>query len=97
VNALSVPTSAVHTVGTFHTVTVLTNGKPTTVRVQVGTIGAERTEITSGLAAGQVVVLADLGAAIPSAGTNTGGFGGGGFGGPGGTRTFGGPTGRFGG
>jgi HlyD family secretion protein len=78
-------------------VTVLTNGKPTIVRVQLGTIGAERTVITSGLEAGQVVVLADLGASIPSAGTNTGGFGGGGFGGGGGgTRTFGGPA-RFGG
>jgi len=53
--------------------------------------------ITSGLEAGQVVVLADLGASIPSAGTNTGGFGGGLGGGPGGTRNFGGPTARFGG
>jgi multidrug efflux pump subunit AcrA (membrane-fusion protein) len=97
VNALSVPTSAVHSVGTLHTVTVLSGGKPTTVRVELGTTGAERTVITSGLKAGQVVVLAALGAAIPSAGTNTGQFGGGGLGGGlGGNRTFGGPT-RFGG
>jgi multidrug efflux pump subunit AcrA (membrane-fusion protein) len=90
VQALTVPTSAVHTIGTFHTVTVLTKNKPSVVRVQIGTVGTERTAITSGLRAGQVVVLADLGQSIPSAGTNTNPFGRGTFGtGFTGTRGFG--------
>ena len=82
VNALTVPTSAVQTTGNAHTVRVLANGKVTTVRVQIGTVGAERTEIKSGLSASQVVVLAVNGQAIPSSGTSstagTGAFGGGG-------------------
>jgi trimeric autotransporter adhesin len=83
---LTVPTSAVTTIGTsFHTVTVLADGKPSTVSIQIGTVGADRTAVTSGLTAGQVVVLADLGQAIPSSNTTTrfGGGGGGGFGGSG--------------
>jgi HlyD family secretion protein len=91
-SALTVPTSAVTTIGTgFHTVTVLADGKTSTVSIQIGTVGADRTAVTSGLSAGQTVVLADLGQAIPSSNTTTrfggggaftgGGLGGGGFGG----------------
>jgi hypothetical protein len=54
---LEVPTAAITTVGTNHTVTVRRNGTDTTVPVGVGLVGATTTEITSGLAAGDVVVL----------------------------------------
>ena len=97
VSAVLVPTSAVqNTTGVRHTVTVLAGGKTTTVPVEIGVVGAQATEITSGLNAGQTVVIADLHAAVPSSnadtriasqfggGTLTGGGGGttrGGFGG----------------
>lgn len=65
-SALTVPTSTVLNNNGRHTVEVLTNGKLTTVTVQVGVIGPLRTQITSGLKAGQTVVLADLHAALPT-------------------------------
>ncbi|MCU1394426.1 MAG: efflux transporter, family, subunit [Ilumatobacteraceae bacterium] len=87
--ALTVPTSAVTTDGTQHTVTVLDGTTTTVTRVQVGVVGSTWTEITNGLTAGQQVVLADLGSALPTSATaasnattsnRTGGFGGtGGF------------------
>jgi hypothetical protein len=75
-SAITVPTSAVHTNGTLHTVTVMTKGKPVTTVVQIGTVGATRTAITSGLNAGQVVSLADVGASIPSSNTSNNNGGG---------------------
>ena len=54
---LEVPTAAITTVGTNHTVTVRRNGTDTTLPVGVGLIGATTTEITSGLAVGDLVVL----------------------------------------
>ena len=66
VSAVLVPTSAVRNVNGRHSVTVLHNGKTSTVAVEVGVIGAQQTEITSGMSAGQTVVLADLSAAVPS-------------------------------
>jgi HlyD family secretion protein len=93
-DALTVPTSAVRTVGTLHVVTLLTAGKTSTVPVQTGTVGPDRTEITSGVTAGQTVVLANLDDPLPASNTNTnarfggiGGLGGGGLGG-GGTGLF---------
>jgi trimeric autotransporter adhesin len=88
-----VPTSAVTTDGTAHSVQVLESGKPKTVPVGVGAVGPTWTEITRGLTAGQQVVLANLDAALPNSATNssngttnrfgTKGFpGGGGFRGP---------------
>ena len=78
-DVLSVPTSAVHSLASIHTVDVLTGGKVTTVRVGLGAMGDDRTQITSGLTAGQRVVLADLGTPLPSNNTNlrrlTGGSG----------------------
>ncbi len=64
--ALLVPSSAVHNLNGVHTVTVLNNGKTSTAVVEVGVVGAQQTEITSGLKSGQTVVLADLKAAVPS-------------------------------
>lgn len=92
-NGLSVPTSAVHTIGPARIVDVLSGGKVTATRVTVATMGAATTSIRSGVTAGQRVVLADLSASVPSATTGAitragrAGFGGtgltGGFGGTG--------------
>jgi multidrug efflux pump subunit AcrA (membrane-fusion protein) len=59
-DVLVVPTSAVRATGTARTVAVLRDGKVTDVTVEVGAVGQETTEITSGLEAGDEVVLADL-------------------------------------
>ena len=67
---LAVPTSAVHTNGNRHTVEVLDKGKLTEVTVGVGTVGDTWTQVTSGLTAGQVVVLADLSEALPGSATD---------------------------
>ena len=67
---LAVPTSAVSTNGNDHTVRVVEgDGDPKTVNVGVGAIGATWTEITSGLTAGQRVVIADLGEPLPGSAT----------------------------
>lgn len=63
---LTVPSSAVHSFGQFSTVTVLNNGKPQTTRVTVGASGSDRTQILTGLKAGQLVVLADLNQKLPT-------------------------------
>jgi HlyD family secretion protein len=93
-NVVTVPNSALH--GT--TVEVLSKGKVSTVRVQTGAVGALVTQVTSGLTAGQSVVLADLSVPLPTSSTTTttnrGGFGPGGFpGGAGGGGGFGGGAG----
>lgn len=64
-----VPTSAVHTVGANRFVEVLRNGKSVVRRVIVGTIGDTLTQITSGVAPGQQVVLANLAAPLPISNT----------------------------
>jgi multidrug efflux pump subunit AcrA (membrane-fusion protein) len=63
--ALAVPTSAITTQGTRHSVSVLQGSEQKTVRVGVGAMGSTWTQITSGLRAGQTVVLADMHAALP--------------------------------
>jgi multidrug efflux pump subunit AcrA (membrane-fusion protein) len=87
VGVLTVPTSAVHTNGTASFVNVLQAGKLTPVTVTVGSADSLRTQITSGLSAGQTVVIATVSSTIPTtgaAGAGTtrrgaaGGFGGGG-------------------
>ena len=82
-NAVSVPTSAVDRIGSRATVEVLRGKTVTRTLVTPGVVGSTRTSIASGLAAGTTVVLADLGAALPSSSSTTNGnrFGGGGFGG----------------
>lgn len=80
---LAVPSSAVHTEGSRSSVVVQDNGTQQTVPVTIGVVGQSLTEITSGLTAGQTVVLADLTAPIPTstAATRAGaGFGAGGGG-----------------
>jgi hypothetical protein len=92
---LTVPSSAVHTDGSRSTVTVLNGTSQQTVDVTTGVVGQDLTEITSGLNAGQTVVLADLGAPIPTStaatrpGAGFGSIGGGAGAGAGGGRGFG--------
>ncbi len=89
VGVLTVPTTAVHTNGATSTVQVLKNGVPSSVVVTTGAADSSRTEIQSGLSAGDTVVIATVSSAVPSA-TTTGrtggtrglGGGGGGFAAP---------------
>jgi multidrug efflux pump subunit AcrA (membrane-fusion protein) len=71
-HVLTVPTSAVTLTRGGAMVHVLRDGARTTARVAVGAVGAERTQITSGLQAGDQVILADLAQPLPTATTNTG-------------------------
>ena len=95
---VTVPTSAVRTVGTTKVVTVVDDGTPRTVRVTVGTVGALSTQIVSGVHVGESVSLATMADPVPSSTTTRGGFSGlggaGGFSGSGGAGGFGG-AGRF--
>lgn len=68
---LTVPTSAVHVAGSAATVQVLAGGQVSDVTVQRGAVGAQLTQITSGLTAGQTVVLADRSQALPTTSTRT--------------------------
>jgi HlyD family secretion protein len=91
-DVLTVPASALHRVGSAVTVSRYRDGVVTTQRVTLGLQGVDRAEVTSGLAAGDQVVLADVTAPVP---TNTalngitrrftggGGLGGSGLGGSG--------------
>ena len=84
-SVLTVPSSAIKTLGSQSTVQVLTNGVPTTSVVTVGAIGNDLTQILSGVTVGQQVVIADLSAALPTTTTASvgvvGGLGGAGGGG----------------
>ena len=70
-SVLTVPTSAVTTIGTRHTVTVLQKGKAMRKLVVIGATDATRTQITSGLAKGDQVVLAQLNLAVRPAAART--------------------------
>ncbi|WP_246178309.1 efflux RND transporter periplasmic adaptor subunit [Actinomadura decatromicini] len=87
-NVLYVPAAAVRTAGGRSTVTVVANGTQTVKTVQTGLTGDQGTEITSGLAEGESVLITTT---TGSSGQN-GRFPGGGFpgGGPGGARLGGG-------
>ncbi len=80
---LWVPSAAVTTAGGQSTVTVRSNGVDSTVVVETGLEGDSGTEITSGLTAGQMVVIdtssSDSGFGFPGGGL---GFAGGGGGAP---------------
>ncbi|MEO6700378.1 MAG: HlyD family efflux transporter periplasmic adaptor subunit [Jatrophihabitantaceae bacterium] len=65
-NVLTVPSSAVRTIGQLSTVTVLSKGKPVLTRVTIGAVGTDRTQIKSGLSAGAQVVLANLSTPLPT-------------------------------
>ena len=89
-NVLTVPTSAVHTFGSRSVVNVLQGDKQVSHTVTTGATDAARTEVTSGLSAGDQVVLANLNASLPGNGTTRVGGGAGGFGSLGGGGGFGG-------
>ncbi len=102
-NVVRVPAAAVRTTGSRHVVTVVAASGNETRAVQVGVEGDSFTEITSGLAVGDRVLIV-----VSTTGTGTtgpggipgGGFGGGGFPGgglPGGGLGGGGAGGGFGG
>ncbi|MFC8733116.1 biotin/lipoyl-binding protein [Luteimicrobium sp. NPDC057192] len=80
-DATVVPTSAVTVSGTQHTVQVLRDGKPTTVAVEVGAVGSDVTQITSGLKKGDTVILADLTKDVTSGSSDSSTSGLGGLGG----------------
>jgi multidrug efflux pump subunit AcrA (membrane-fusion protein) len=88
-DVLTVPSSAVHNLGSRSVVDVLQGGKSVAHPVSTGATDAARTEITSGLNPGDQVILANLNASVPSGNTTRPG-GGGGFGGLGGGGGFGG-------
>lgn len=102
-DVLTVPTSAVHHSGSATYVEVLGAGTPARRTVTIGAIGAARTEVRSGLTAGQRVVLANLDQSVPSSSSTLTGrnFGRraltvtGGFGGTGPPAGFGGSAGGF--
>jgi macrolide-specific efflux system membrane fusion protein len=93
---ITVPNAAVSGTGSLATVTVLDNGKPTQQQVAVGLRGDSRTQIISGLKAGEQVLITTTlpplssattsttggsSGALGGTGTRPGGLGGGGFGG----------------
>lgn len=65
-SVLTVPTSAIHTLGSRNYVTILEAGKPVRKLVTLGATGGLITEITSGLQLGDQVVLANRNAVLPS-------------------------------
>lgn len=73
---LTVPTSAIHRLGSRTTVSVYSGGQVTTTPVTIGVQGSDRTQVVSGLTAGQQVVLAEVSAPVPSNSIQTGRFGG---------------------
>jgi multidrug efflux pump subunit AcrA (membrane-fusion protein) len=84
-NVLVVPNAAITHRGTVATVNILQNGQPVLTQVQTGVAGTSTTEITSGLKAGDKVVLPTTSTRSTTTGTGGGrGLGGGGGGGGGG-------------
>ncbi len=100
-NVVAVPTSAVQSLGTRSYVLELLNGQLTRKVITVGMVGDTYTQVLSGLAPGQSVVLVDYAEAVPSSNSNTtsnlGSFLGGGGGGAFRAPIFGGGGGGFGG
>ncbi len=85
VDVTTVPSSAVRTVGSVHLVTVMDGTTAKATPVTLGTVGDVLTQVKSGVAPGERVVLADLDQPLPTTSTSSlrTGFGGGGGGGPG--------------
>lgn len=59
-SVLTVPTSALHRSAQRYSITVLKNGTAVATTVKIGASGSALTEITSGISAGAVIVLADV-------------------------------------
>ena len=96
VDVTTVPSSAVRTVGSVNVVTVMDGTTAKATPVTLGTVGDVLTQVKSGVAPGERVVLADLDQPLPTTSTSSlrtgfgggmaggGGFGGGGVAGGGG-------------
>jgi hypothetical protein len=69
-NVLTVPSSAVHTLGPKSFVYLLKAGKEVVHAVSVGAVSGTLTQIKAGLVTGQKVVLADLSAGVPGQTSN---------------------------
>jgi HlyD family secretion protein len=69
-NAVTVPNSAITTVGSRHLVTVVRGGRSTTTQVTLGLAGAATSQVTAGVKAGDKVQLALPGKALPSSATS---------------------------
>ncbi|MGX6608143.1 efflux RND transporter periplasmic adaptor subunit [Micromonosporaceae bacterium Da 78-11] len=78
-NAVFVNAAALTTVGTRHTVTVVTDGQQEVRPVEIGLEGDQATQVTSGVTAGEQVVLKTTTTGTTTGGTQ-GGFPGGGAG-----------------
>lgn len=89
-NVLTIPTSAIHSLGAISFVDVFQHGKSVRKLVTTGATSGIRTEITSGLQLGDQVIIANKKAGLPSTnlppGAARGGFGAGGFARAGGFR-----------
>jgi RND family efflux transporter MFP subunit len=98
-NVVVLPVSAVARTGSTGVVQVLDNGIVTTTNLSLGRVGLTTIEITSGLRAGQTVVVADNSVALPTTSLRglRGGLGGGGAGPAGGAGGAGGNGGAGGG
>jgi macrolide-specific efflux system membrane fusion protein len=107
-SGVNLPNSAVTGAGSVSRVNVMRNGKPVSTPIVVGLVGDSRTQIVSGLSAGQQVVVTTTLPSLSSSSTSSsgaggtlggatgaGGFGGGGLGGGGARRLFGGGGGGF--
>ncbi len=70
-NVLTVPSSAVETIGTRSFVGVLSHGKEVMRPVVVGAVGGVLTQIKSGLTPGEKVVIANLSASLPGQKSNS--------------------------
>jgi HlyD family secretion protein len=93
-NALAVPSLAITTAGTRQTVNVLKNGTAAPVTITTGITDNGRTQVLTGLSAGDQIELPAISSTVDTGTTTgrtgTGGLGGtGGFGGTGGTGTGG--------
>ena len=82
-NVLWAPSTAVTSLGGLHTVTIRKNGADTVTPVTVGLVGDSGTEITSGVNAGDELVIA-IASGASGAGFPFGGIPGGGIRIPGG-------------
>ncbi|MFJ4207932.1 efflux RND transporter periplasmic adaptor subunit [Paenarthrobacter sp. NPDC089675] len=94
-NALSVPSLAIASTGTKQTVNVIKDGASTPVTITTGITDNGRTQVLTGLSAGDQIELPAISSTLDTTGTTgrsgTGGFGGfGGAGGSGGARGSGG-------
>jgi HlyD family secretion protein/macrolide-specific efflux system membrane fusion protein len=73
-NTLTLPTTAITTLGTRSTVSLLKNGVASTTLITTGLVGSSTTQVKSGLSAGDVVQIPTT---TSSSSTGVPGFGGG--------------------